>query len=602
MSRPLASARALVAGGALLVAGAGCRAPTGSPRDARPAGVERWGTLALIAPDSPRPWMGAGSSPMVAGSAAKPDETKAEAPEAEAPEQDAPQADPPQADEPKADEPSDDAPDAAPSAAAAQGAAALEKWADKEAAIHAAQDAEPNPEAATGAPAQGGQAATPAGGAAATAPAAADDAPVAEDPEVAAAAAKPPSKLSGSLSSVYFGRFTDGESDHDLHEVLSVDYGDPESDRWSAHAVARLAADLDGGADGPDPFFELDDAHEGSVDERLYDAWVQHRTEGEVERLRFGRQTLWDTPAIAWFDGLLAETRELGEQRIEVGAYAGLPVHQHEASSPSGDLIAGLYGTARPWTGARARVDFMHLDDETSQFEADDDLVGLSLWQDVGRGVQLDGRYTRVGSDDRDLRIAATWSKPDDDLVVQLSWFRLLETQVFRALEIDPFSPTLMELEPYDQGRLLVSKQFGERLGIQTGFDLRRVDAQEDIGEFNRDFDRGFLTATLDETLPAELVLAMTGEVWDSDGNDIRTWGADLSREFGNYLASLGSYYQLYKIDLFDADEREDVRTWFLRLRHRAKGASFSWDVSYEYEDGDLDPFHTLRVGATWFF
>jgi hypothetical protein len=75
----------------------------------------------------------------------------------------------------------------------------------------------------------------------------------------------------------------------------------------------------------------------------------------------------------------------------------------------------------------------------------------------------------------------------------------------------------------------------------------------------------------------------------------------DLKRDFGEkVVASIGSYYSLYKYDLYLVEERDDVRTYYLRLRYKG-GPSWSCDLRYEYEDS-FDDYSTLRMGATWLF
>jgi hypothetical protein len=137
---------------------------------------------------------------------------------------------------------------------------------------------------------------------------------------------------------------------------------------------------------------------------------------------------------------------------------------------------------------------------------------------------------------------------------------------------------------------------------LQAGMDLRRVSDEDDVGDFNRDFERYFLRADLNDTLPAELDLGAVGEVWVSDGSDITTWGLDLERQFGAQLeASAGTLFALYKFDVATEEERENVRTWFLRARWK-RTKSTTLDFEYDYEDSDGTDFHTLRLGGTWRF
>ena len=65
--------------------------------------------------------------------------------------------------------------------------------------------------------------------------------------------------------------------------------------------------------------------------------------------------------------------------------------------------------------------------------------------------------------------------------------------------------------------------------------------------------------------------------------------------------ASLRTFYSLSKFDLFSNSERDDVRTWFVRLRHKVSRA-LVLEGDYELEDNDFDEYHRLRLGVTWNF
>ena len=407
-------------------------------------------------------------------------------------------------------------------------------------------------------------------------------------------------RIDGYLSSRLRGRWRGGDSDLDLDEVLWLEIGDPEKDRLSGRLMASVLADLDGHEDASSPLFSLADTYDLSVHARIFEAYADVKS-SKLRTLRLGRQMIWGTPELAWFDGALVETPEWRRERIKLGAYGGVPVHLYE-SSPEGDAIAGVYVEQRPWSGARARLDWMHLEDERRTAEHQDDLFGLGLWQGIGRSARVEARYTNVEGTSRDVRAAATWFDVDRAFLVQLSHYRLLETQTALALEIDPFSETLHALFPYDQTRVLASKGFGESLDLQLGADLRRVSDEGDIGVFNHDFERYFVTGSLPKALPADLELALTLEAWESDPTDVRTWGADLSRRFGERLdLSLGSSYALYEYDALLGRERDDVRTTYLRGRWR-KSKRTSFEAGYEYQDDDLEDTHVVRLGTTWRF
>ena len=93
----------------------------------------------------------------------------------------------------------------------------------------------------------------------------------------------------------------------------------------------------------------------------------------------------------------------------------------------------------------------------------------------------------------------------------------------------------------------------------------------------------------------------MTADRWDDEEQDTSSLGADVSYGEERWTAALGTYYSLYKYQLLELDERDDVRTYYVRAT-RELSASLDFDFLYEFEDDDLETYHTLRVGLLWRF
>lgn len=392
--------------------------------------------------------------------------------------------------------------------------------------------------------------------------------------------------------------------DQDVYSVLSLDVGDATRDRVTARLLGRLSADIDGRGDAESQrvFGSLQDTRGRAVYADLYEASIEvDRPFDAPLRARIGRQYETATPEIAHIDGLRVESKELGGSKIVAGAYAGVPVRIYEATSIS-DQIYGLWGEGRPWKGGRARLDWMHVDEEARPDDFQNDLVGLSLWQRFGERWMLDAGYTRLESENRDVRLRATWNDGRGDWMVQASYYRLLETQRAYAQEFDPFFSILQQFEPYTQYRLLTSKSLGKHLRIDLGGDLRRLEDGDDEGRLNHDYDRGYATVVVSDVFTDGLDLSLTGDAWDGGERDIRTWGADLTwTPNKTWRASIGSAYALYKYDVLQDVERDDVRTWYARLR-RALGKAWTLDLEYAYDDDDFDNAQLLTAGATWHF
>ena len=416
--------------------------------------------------------------------------------------------------------------------------------------------------------------------------------------ETAPGAAKA-APVSGQLLTRYRGRFTGNESDHDLYETVDLAFEDHER-RWSGALLARAAYDLDGRESGQDDFFSLQDTYEHRLTAQLFHAYVDVAS-SSFSLVRLGRQPAYETPLMLYFDGVRAELAPRGERRATLGAFAGVGDHQYESSS-DGDFVFGTFGSMLVWPGAELRADWMHLEDERLGAEHEDDLLGLVLGQDIlgeERATRLDLRFTSLEGNGRDVRLTGSHVDSRANVTLQGSLYRLLQTQHQLAAPLDPFSDTLFELFPYTQLGLSAGKDW-EDFSLLSGLDLRRVEEDSDEGEFNRDFERYFLTGTLPEVLTVSA--SMTGELWRATDTDYETWGASLARAFeGGWDATLGSAYSLYEYDLVSGEERDHVRTTYLDLRWKASLAQ-RWRLRYEFERNDFDDFHEVRLEYAWNF
>lgn len=410
-----------------------------------------------------------------------------------------------------------------------------------------------------------------------------------------AAPAKP--FIRGQLSTRYLLRWTGNQNDSDLYSTLSVDVGDPDQHDVTAYLMGRATYDLDG---RDSTFTSLNDAYGDSLDGLLYDAYVDLHRVSSISILRLGRQSIFETPAFIYFDGAHVQSEPIGDTQLQVGGYVGSSVHLYE-SSKTGDLTAGGYAQLRPWSTGRFRFDYLHLEDQARFGSHQDGLFGAGFWQNFGPALQFETQYSRIESRDRDVRARLVSMLADAGLTLQVTYYNLLRAQGDLVLELDPYFNSLNQLRPYDQWSLLASQQVGSMLQLQAAGDLRRVRDRADVGIYNRDFDHYYGTANLSNFGVEGLSLSGTVDLWDSTAQLMRTWGGDLAYEHGKSTYSLGTYYSLYKFDLFSNSERDHVRTYYFKVRYAAS-ESVTLHCDYELEDVDLDDFHRFRMGVTWRF
>lgn len=406
--------------------------------------------------------------------------------------------------------------------------------------------------------------------------------------------------IHGSLRARVRTRTTTDEDDTDLFATLRLDFGDVDRYGFSGHLSAIGLADLDGTDDGEYAFFGVYDTYDSSVQGRLHLAYLDLPEPGSLEMLRLGRQQVYTTPEFAWFDGLRVETGSRADQDIIFGGYAGLPVRPYQSSTDA-ELLGGLYTEFHPWEDGRVRVDYMRFEDESLIGNGGNDLWNFELRQELMPGLDFDGAYSRLDSVDRNAKLGLTSYGLAKDLVLRASWFELLEPQGTLANELDPFTSSTFELQPYSQGRFLASKGIGESLVLEAGFDVRRVTEDVDVGEFNRDFERYFLRSTFIDVADSGFDVTATAEALRGE-SEIETWGLDAEKELTDRLElAFGSYYSLYKYDLFLDAERDDVRSYHVDLRYAWRD-DLSLDLDYVFEDDDLDNQHTIRFGMRWSF
>jgi hypothetical protein len=198
--------------------------------------------------------------------------------------------------------------------------------------------------------------------------------------------------------------------------------------------------------------------------------------------------------------------------------------------------------------------------------------------------------------------VGGTYLDPESTFTMRVSHYVLLEPQGELVGELDPFVQSLHTFYPYAQTRLSLSKFFGERLAAEGGIDLRRVDESADVGSFNRNFERAYLSAHLLDIRASGIDLSLTAESWQGASNDIDTWGVDLSKEVKEgWELSVGSAFSLFKYDLYTDAERFDVRSTFARLRFEvSEGVRI--ELRYEIEDDGVDSYQELNVRTTWSF
>ncbi|MBN1592961.1 MAG: hypothetical protein JW941_06930 [Candidatus Coatesbacteria bacterium] len=407
-------------------------------------------------------------------------------------------------------------------------------------------------------------------------------------------------------------RFTDKENDLDSYTYLSLDVGDPYRNRVSAHVYGRSKTDVlrrreeteyyvFGGIDrtrglsGKVNIGHRD--YEFRREMRLYYGYVDFHRLNRIETIRIGRQAIYTAPQTVVFDGgSLRTSRFESLKSLEFHLFGGIPVHPYESPS-AGDSLIGASAEARPWPGGKLRASFLHIEDRASEGEWEDDQFAFSLWHSFGSKVSLHARYTSLSDSDGDVLARVTYWEPSQDFSVQASYYQLLEERDEHATEFDTFYSSLRVLQPFSQARLLLHKGLGEFLMLEAGLDLRKLKDTMDESKFNHEFRRYFVGISLRGAPLEELSLSVNASRWDSRGRSGDSWtiGGDIGYEWGKMVdLSLGTDYSLFKFDYNIEEERDDVRTYYAKVKVRPI-EKVTLCMIYDIEDDDSEQYHGIR-------
>jgi len=407
-------------------------------------------------------------------------------------------------------------------------------------------------------------------------------------------------RLHGALMTNYRVRWTGEDSDQDLDQYIRLE-GGPASGGVTGALYLRVHGDLDahGDSEGHTVFEDLWDTWDGRIQSRLYYGYLDfHRIPG-TELARVGRMLLVETPETFHVDGLYAESEEIADDlRVRFGGYGGIPVHLYE-SSASGDSIIGAFAASRPWSGGQLRIDASHIEDEAEGETEEDDLLGFAVEQRFAPRLGLALRHTRIDGASRDIDAIADYIEPELGFQAQLRWYDQPTTRHAATPELDPFSASLHDLAPHQLVGGSVHQTVGEYVTVSLAYDERILEDQGDESPFNHEYTRGSATFAWQDWPWEGTGGFLTGDQWDSTGDDSRSLSGELFQEFADSLrASLGSQYSRYEYDYLLQEERDEVRSVYLSLEGPLEGAN-RFRIEYEYERDPFDEYHVVLVRFT---
>ena len=410
--------------------------------------------------------------------------------------------------------------------------------------------------------------------------------------------------LHGRSELKYVGRWTAGADDHDLFNSTDLDLGDARRHLLTAHVAGRLALDLDRDRSPGNPFRTVDDTYSKDLTARLYSAYLDVNggvdgspMRGVINRVRAGRQILYETPRTLFLDGVSVETAPARLMELTFIGYVGSPSHLFEQSR-DGDWAAGGAVSAVPWRGGQVRFDYLHVTDRYLSTTNEDDLFALRGEQVVGKWLRLGGNFSMLETEAHEVGAHATVEIPDAELSLTGRYTGLLSDQNERTLDLDYFHNFLATYFAYDQYELAVHKGLGEHAFVDGGVQFRELRHDDNAGIFNHEFQRYYLTPGISEWPFAGFSISLTGAAWVSGGDRFGSVGAEAQQRFDDaWTGSIGTAFDLYRYDALLGQERQDVQTSWARLTWRAT-KHLRLRGSFTFEDGDDADFYTVLLSV----
>ncbi len=411
--------------------------------------------------------------------------------------------------------------------------------------------------------------------------------------------------ISGNSTTSLWLRADDEDFDSDLYQYLTFNARNLfNNKKLSLHSLARLKWDIDG---GEDLHTSYRDSYDGYFDDdlsaRLYYLYLDWKDPFvENSNLRIGRQRTIEAETIL-FDGFRYDQR-IGRQDfyIQAGNYAS------HWSITDWDPVAGAGFKLRPIPQTRIDFDYLHVTNN----DFDNDAFSLTWRQQIYDGLSLLSRFKALDEDEKDILVKATADILNLGLTIEASYYELLDTQ---EEESNAFSPFFRVVGIYDRYRLFsgtVYKAVGDHLTLFAGAEVRRLADGSDQETFNREWERYFAGASLEDLPIKGLGFSLTLEQWDiEEGDDSQGVDFEISHQCNKALrAAIGFAYAAFDYETnfdpafdptlpveFEIQEEVDVWTAYATVKYAiGERQRLNFRVEGETETGDIGDSMSVRM------
>jgi hypothetical protein len=400
-----------------------------------------------------------------------------------------------------------------------------------------------------------------------------------------------PFDISGRYQANYFGRWGSDESDHQLFQYLNLKVENIVPEKVSVYFSGRLSAELNGNDDGDDFFADIYDTFEHSVDGRIYYLYVSVKDPVfKNSGLTLGRQYSYEPKSLLFTGAKYEQSVDDLRFYLQGGARG-----TNYTSPEEDDRIGGVGVDYRLFPSTNVGYDYLRVVDDF----LDDDYHSFDILQRFG-SLKTYAQISILNNDADDLNLYGSYYCNPLDLNLTARYYALLTqrdnlTNEFSPLiDVEGFDvddpSTLGVYFPFNLVNLSASKGWGDKFATSGGFETRWMKDNDERNDFNREYDRYFVSFEMWDLLLKGLSESFTVEYWDvNGGEDSISFGVDAEKDITEQLnAGVGFYYSRYRIrsSFSGTTFSEDIKTplAYGKMKYRLND-NVELQTKYQIED-----------------
>ncbi len=423
-----------------------------------------------------------------------------------------------------------------------------------------------------------------------------------KESEISAFPEEKPIQVTGSTSFRYRLKTTDGESDQDIYGDLNFQIKNIVPDKISFHFYGRAYLDVEGNQhenDNRTDFFrDIYDGYNSYIEARLYHAYLSLENYLFDDSLfNIGRQTVYLNHAYD-FDGAYGEVRL--HKALKVSVFGGASNYNFKGPR-GGDWLVGTGIELTPMQGTKFTANYLYVAEDSKEEGLDDYQFIFQLRQQVWKNCFLSSQLTVLNDQARDMSISSIFNFPEYDLQVNLRFYALFNEMENLTSSVSYYFGVY---KPYQQYEVHVYKGLGEYFSISAGYMLRVLDHERDEGEFNREFQRYYITGTMQDLLTKGLEISLSFQGWLSEGvsdNDLFGVDAEIAYKFTKQLrGSLGTSYELYQYEIYldEIEERVGLTSIYTKWKYEMN-KTWSFYGKFEWQYDEERDYFQAELGIT---